>query len=432
MALTKEGARELTATLKEIRATEASVLDPIYKYLRGTQAHPFPVAEIPPEVRKFLNFSRVNVVKLVVDVLAQSLFVDGFRRDRSSENDAVWEIWQANRLDSRQHRIHRGVFTYGASYALVLPGDIDPVIRGLSPRYLTVVYGEDPDWPLYAMETVKSGDNELYRVYDEANRYNLSDENGLTFIDYQEHGMGVCPIVRYMNVDDPDEDIVGEIAPLMALQDQIDLTTFGLMVAQHYGAFKQRYIIGWLAETEEAKLKASASRLLTFDDPEVKLGEFAQTDLEGYLKSREATLQHLAIISQTPPHNLLGQMINLSAEALAAAESGHRRKINERETMLGESHEQTLNLAGSLKGIDVDRSAQVRWRDTEARALSSTVDALGKMAQMLGIPPQELWERIPNVTDQDIARWKAAAAEADSLGALTRVLDEQGAQLEGF
>jgi hypothetical protein len=41
----------------------------------------------------------------------------------------------------------------------------------------------------------------------------------------------------------------GQVAPLMPIQDQIDLTTFGLLVAQWYGAFKQRWAIGWAPRT---------------------------------------------------------------------------------------------------------------------------------------------------------------------------------------
>jgi hypothetical protein len=74
-----------------------------------------------------------------------------------------------------------------------------------------------------------------------------------------------------------------------------------------------------------------------------------------------------------------------------------------------------------------DTSAQVVWRDTEARSLAATVDALGKLTQMLGVPPQSLWERIPGVTQQDVEAWKAQAATADPLGQLTQLLDAQAA-----
>lgn len=69
------------------------------------------------------------------------------------------------------------------------------------------------------------------------------------------------------------------------------------------------------------------------------------------------------------------------------------------------------------------------WRDTEARSLSTTVDALGKLAQMLNVPVEELWERVPGVTKTDVDRWRKAAErarrDADAMEQLNRMLDRQ-------
>jgi hypothetical protein len=56
------------------------------------------------------------------------------------------------------------------------------------------------------------------------------------------------------------------------------------------------------------------------------------------------------------------------------------------------------------------------------------VDALGKAAQMLGIPPRGLWHRIPGVTDQELASWESMAAEADALGQLASMFERQLAE----
>ena len=48
-----------------------------------------------------------------------------------------------------------------------------------------------------------------------------------------------------------------------------------------------------------------------------------------------------------------------------------------------------------------------------------------KLAQMLQIPVEELWEKVPGVTQQDVDRWKAARAQGDSLTALGALLDRQ-------
>src|SRR5262249_47142927 len=176
---------------------------------------------------------------------------------------------------------------------------------------------------------------------------------------------GVVHGTRYLDEGDLDEDdevdsalgddIAGpnaptrwQISPLMTIQDQIDVTTFELHVAQWYSGFRQRWITGWLAESEQQRLKAGAGQLWTFENPEDgagKIGEFGQPAPDAYIKSRKPSLRHAATLSQTPVHELLGELVNLSAEALAAAEAGHERKVDERKTLLGESHEQTLRLA---------------------------------------------------------------------------------------
>ena len=136
----------------------------------------------------------------------------------------------------------------------------------------------------------------------------------------------------------------------------------------------------------------------------------------------------LAAVAQISPHAMLGDLVNLSADALAAAEATTQRKANEYETLFGEAWEQVLRLAAAAAGdteAAADESAQVRWRDTEARSFAATVDALGKMVQMLGVPPEAAWERIPGVTAQDVEAWKALRASADVFGALVGDLNRQ-------
>jgi len=132
----------------------------------------------------------------------------------------------------------------------------------------------------------------------------------------------------------------------------------------------------------------------------------------------------MGVVSQVPPHNLIGQMVNLSAEALVAAEVGANRKKDDRETSIGESHEQALWLVGKQMGLTLSQGAQVRWRETEARSLAQTVDALGKMVQMLGVPAEATWEKIPGVTKQDADEWRTLRA-SDALEGLFAGMERQ-------
>lgn len=451
MPFNAKQARDAADELYRLRQEELPALNLIRRYWKGRQKLPalIPTAVNGEEIRIMARASRVNVMPLVVNSLVQSTFVDGFRVGRDENNAAGWNAWQANKMDARQTALHRATAAYGAAYVIVLPGDPLPVIRPVSPRNLTAAYGEDPDWPMLALQPL--GRN-LWRLFDETHTYYLKRTNleDWEFVESRVHGFEVgAPIVRFLDEEDLDADdevapddsfgergsvkllTRGQIGPLAPLQDQLDLTTFDLQISQHYGAFKQRYIIGWVAEDERDAVKTAASQFVTIDADaqEVKVGEWAQTELEGYLKSRDQTLNHVVSLAQLPPHELSGdaRLVNLSAEALAAAEASKDRKVGERKTIWGESHEQTFWAVGRYTGEAVPDDAQVSWRETSARSFAATVDGLGKLSQMLGIPPQELWERVPGATKQDVDRWKAAYSSGNAFEDLARILDRQAA-----
>jgi hypothetical protein len=446
LALSENEVLDTAKTLLKLREQEQPRLQKISAYMRGEASSVYVPKGARQEYRWLIKRAKVNVLPLVVTVVAQALYVDGYRPAGSDENTQAWKSWQANRMDARQHGLHRTALKYGVGYTVVMPGKPVPVISPKSPLRMTAFYRDpvDDEWPEYAVEetflnTLK-GRIRSVLLYDDNFRYRLEGEaksgGKLRLVaPPEEHGLGVCPVVRYTNGDDLDGDdcIRGEVEPLIEMQDQLNATTFNLLMAQQYAAFRQRWVTGMAPPLDEngspmEPFNASVSRLWVAEDADTKFGEFGQTSLDGYLSSAEATVRHIATVSQTPPHHLLGQMANLSAEALAAAESGLQRKISERKSSFGESHEQTLRLAAlaakDRKGWE-DVHAQIVWRDTEARALASTVDALGKLAQMLQVPPQELWERIPGVTQTDVQRWKKTAERADPREQLNQIIDRQ-------
>jgi hypothetical protein len=227
------------------------------------------------------------------------------------------------------------------------------------------------------------------------------------------------PVVTFSDTEDLDDRGRGCVEPFFPLQDQINITTFGLLVAQHYGAFRQRWVIGWMAESEQQALKASAARLLQFEDSpgDVQVGEFAQTDLRGYIESREASIRHLATVSQTPVHELMGQFVNLSAEALEAARASHSAVIEECRTVAGESWETVLNLAAEMMGLAVDPQAEIVWRDTRVRSLQEAISAWATAVEKLGIPAEEVLSELP-VPRWKAERWRVAMEEQDAMAGL--------------
>lgn len=426
--------RDRARQLVNQRSNGMERLEMIYRYLRDDpedrRLGGIP-AGAPADVIRLARISRVNLLKFVVNTRVQSMYVDGFQTPDSAENVAAWEIWQRNGLDARQIGIHRAALAYGASYTTVLPGTSVPVIRGYSPRQLTAWYADEgDDFPVEAIVKRRGG----WRYIDDTHvvDFTVGAGNTWTKVRTAEHGARyegekVCPVVRYRDTIDLDDPVRGIVEPFIPLQDQVNITSFGLQVAQHYGAFRQRYIIGWLAASEQAALKMGASRLMTFeDDPEqIKVGEFGQTELRGYIESREASIRHLATVSQTPVHELLGQMINLSAEALEAARASHHAAGEENRTTMGESHELTLNLAAEMHGGTPNPEAAVVWRDTRIRSLREAAEGLGALAEKLGVPPRGLWHLIPNVPRHVLKRWEEMAERPSDIEEMTKLFERQ-------
>lgn len=451
MPLSEDAARAVVVQLLKMREAEKARLDRIYSYVRNKTCNIYVPRSATQEYRQLVDMARVNVLPLVPAAFAQNLAVEGYRPHRASENADAWRTWQANRMDARQAGIYRSSLTYGTSYATVLPGRPQPVIRPFSPRSMTAAY-EDPindEWPIYGLAVTDERDArakpiQRMRLYDDTTIYEFEgspDAAAPTFLGSKTHDLGICPIVRWCSEYDLDDGSLGEVEPLLPLQDQLFQTTFGLLMAQQFAAFRQRWATGMaIAEDEHGRavepFNAAVNRVWQNESPDGKFGDFAETNLSGYLESRKSTLQIIASLTQLPPHTLVisDGIANISAEALAAIEAGMRRKGGEQKTTFGESDEQMLRLcakaAGDPRGWE-DDSAQVVWRDTESRSLAQVADALGKMATMLAVPPRALWERIPGVTDQDIGRWERIAEEDGGLATLTQLMQQENSAQRG-
>lgn len=341
-----------------------------------------------------------------------------------------WSVWQANRMDARQAEIYRPALTYGVSYVCVVPGPDGPVFRPRSPRAVMTLY-EDPNidqWPQYALETwVDTTDGKPTRkgyFFDDTWTYHLNlgpvlptmasetDQhmrNSLYPITIDEdvevapHNAEVCPVVRYINSRDADDMIVGEIEPLIPLQRAINEINMCRLVAARWGAFPQKVITGWSGSPQEV-LKASARRVWTFDDDNVKATVLQAASMANYNEILEEMLEHLAMVAQISPSQVTGKIVNVSADALAAAEANQQRKLTDKRNSFGESHEQLLTLAAKLNGDKAgskDAESEIVWRDTEARSWAAIVDGITKLAAA-GVPIEYLLPMLPNMTQQQV------------------------------
>lgn len=450
--LSRQAATELVKDrLFPLYLKEKERLDHIDSWYRWQQEDIRLPRRATPELKTLGSLSKTPWLGLVVSSVSQCMYVDGYRStldpDRP-ENTGPWRTWQANGFDQRQVAVHRGALAYGYSFVKVMPG-IDhegkrSVLRGVSPRKMFCVYAEpaEDDWPMYGIQVAAAPQGDyLVQLIDEEHIYYIemdSTSSKLRFISYETHGAGVCPIVRYTNQLDLDGRCDGEVEPFIPAASRINKTAFDRLVTQHFSSWKIRTVAGMAQpDTEEEsnrqKLKLRQEDLLVAEDPDTKFGTLDETPLPGFIEAWRSDIEALAAVSQTPTHTLTGQLVNLSAEALAASRASMTQKVAERQKSFGRSHAQMLRLSAQLEGNDGDAQdvmSRVTWQDMEIRSIAQAVDALGKAAQMLNVPVKALWARIPGVEKADVDEWVKMAEEADPIMQMTNTLMAQGKAVE--
>lgn len=408
-------------------------------YLNGIHTLPKIPTFATAEIIELRRRAVLNLIGLLVSIPAQVSFVDGFRRE-GEPFPKEWSAWLRNNMAAKQTSIYRAALTYGAAYvAMEELGKGKPKYALLSTKD-TVAYYTDPvndQYPVYAL-TIRSHPRDektpgriVYYDAEQIVHYNYGKDGVFTIAEngVQPHKLGHCPVVRYVcNLDD-EGTVRGVIEPAVPVQDRVNQTAFDLLVTQTFSSFKVRYAAGLVGEpvlNEDGTFKLDAdgrqmykpipvsqARMLTTDDPQAKFGTLDETPLDGFISALEASIKQFAVIGQLPPHSLLGNMSNLSAETLVAAMAQTMRFAHVLKTTWGASHQSLLRLTAIDMQLgekaEEDYTSEVRWRDMSDNTLAGVIDGLGKAATMLGIPGRALWGRVPGATTQEVKEWEALA-----------------------
>lgn len=418
--LTDAEARALALSCEKSARVEWARLNRFTRYVRGDQKLPWLPDGTQTEYAEVARKSASNWLSLVVRSTSQGLYVAGY--GDTSEESVVWvDGWQANGMDARQHALFDALLSHGYAFLLIMPVVGGVWMRPEAASNMWAHYDEPQDeWPTHALRSVAKG---VWEFYDEEGRWTFRGKDIKTAtVEVLEHGLGRCPVVKVQRSIDLLGTPMGEVEPVIPIQDRIVDATFNLQMVAKYGAFPQRWMAGVnlgqpltdddgnvLVDADGnpifPTIKAYVDSIIAAADPDTKFGQFTAADLGGFIEALEAHIRHLAAITQTPPHYLLGSLVNLSAEALAAAEAGLQRKIAGIREVVGEGIEQALRLAAAILGDEEaagDMTSQVRWQDVESRSLAQTSDALLKLSQ-LGVPRRKLFAMIPGWTDTDAA-----------------------------
>jgi hypothetical protein len=185
-------------------------------------------------------------------------------------------------------------------------------------------------------------------------------------------------------------------------------------------AYRQRWAKGVAMEDDKGNpIEAfipGADLLWAVEDDGAQFGDFQQSDLSGILSAVDADVSHLAAVSRTPPHYLIGKIVNASGDALKAAETGLVSKIGDRQTETGESWEQNIRIAALYQGRQIGADAEVIWADAESRSMLEVAAAAVQRAAA-GVPWRQRMVDM-GYTPQEIARMETERAQDALLGAL--------------
>ena len=424
-------------------------------YYRGEPGKlPWLPEQARQEFSRLLALTKSNYCGLVVDSMVERMQVEGFRiGDSADADEATWAIWQANNLDSGSDQVLLESAIGGSSYLLVAPNPDRtdrPHIYAEHPTQAIVAYEPgtgrrvraaglkvwSDDWTGHTLATLYLPDV-IYKF--RTNRHPVGGDAVEPRWEPRRvpgeswpapNVLGAVPLVEVANNPRMLTGGVSELADVIAVQDRICKTIADRLMTQDFGAFPQKWAIGFPdadAQGNPTRIDVGRNRMVTSDIAETKFGQFESAPLDPYSAAKREDVKDIASRTRTPAQYLLGEMSNISGEVLKASESGLVSKVRQRHRTSGEGLEDAVRLARRAAGIGGgDEAAETIWRNPEFRTEGELVDALTKMST-LNVPDEALWERW-GATQVEIKRWKSMRLEQDALdpiGALTRLAGQQ-------
>jgi hypothetical protein len=392
---------------------------------------------------KLSRLAITNMLPPVVDVVASKLRVEGFRFSASptSTDTEAWDLFTRNHLDADQHLVHVGALSTGQTTAIVWADSGGRATVSIEdPEQTIVMYEAGSRRKRVAGLKRWCGDDEhvwatlytpkfvyKFRSIQKHGDMNTGEADPRSVWEAREvlgeawplpNPLGevsmvearVNPELKPSRFGGGEPEFEKQINP----QRRMNATTLAMLLTMERQSFRQRWIIGWEPPTNSdgtpdkyALLKASAANIWNFGDETVKVGEFAQADFRPFIDVNLTHVKEIASTSSTPPYAfLIGDMVNVAADALARIEGNHTAKVLRHATTLGSDfYREVMRLAFKVennpKALD---PATVVWADITERTATEQAN-LAKTAKDLGAPDQAVFAMFPDVDQQEAARW---------------------------
>jgi hypothetical protein len=398
---------------------------------------------VPPEMRKLL--AHVGYPRLYVDALSARLELEGFRLGGAEESDEeLWDWFLANDLDVESILGHTDALVHGQSYVTVsMP---DPKIDLHVPQDIPIIRVESPN-SLYAEidPRTRQVTGAIRAIYDKegnevisATLYTPNDttrwdkvENEWSQISLVNHGLEMVPVVPIPNRTRL-SDLYGtsEISPeLRSVTDAAARVLMNMQGAAELMAVPQRLLFGVKPgelgvdpNTGQTLFDSYLARILSFEDPEGKVGQFAAAELRNFTEALDALDKKAAAYTGLPPQYLSTQSDQpSSAEAIKASESRLVKHAERKAKIFGGAWEQVMRVAYKvMKGGDIpDEYFRMEsiWRDPSTPTYAAKADAASKLYnQGTGVIPKKRARKDMGYSEAEITEMEQWDEEENPLG----------------
>lgn len=416
MALTADQARDLIAEelIKPARAHWGALAE-WEQRRRGNQVKAWMPAGVDGEYRDTMRKARGPWLQFAAEVYAQAISVAG------GANEETWRRgWLDTGMDARQQALVQDACENGASYLLTAPAEDGGVFMRHLKAARTFHTLEDPwdDVPQYVLTQVRgtplrkaAHTDDIHRLFDAEAIYDirgpLDHPDSVTIT---PHGLGANPVsIVHTGFTDAEDRPVSPVEIGRGAYLRLVDAGFMLLMVGRYGAFPQKWQAGGVLATDDngnALIRPSVDSLLHNPDYETKFGAFAPADIEKAVAAVDAQFEQMAAILQIPPHYMLGKVVNLSSDALAASEAGFQRKTGRIRASMALGLNRGLSNAAALLGTDAEEFGPMQpldWLDIATTSLAAGADAATKLISV-GADRQQAFRLVPTWSREDAAR----------------------------
>lgn len=379
--------------------------------------------------------AQTNYISLVLKAVTQRM---NYRelKVRGEKDDEAERFWRHNNMDYQSTVAIHEAAKFGETYAMVSPPDPDddsemPVVTIEDPRFCIVEH--DPINPMKSIAGLKVYHDDVMGVFvailflpdaihvahGPQDFFETSFEHKLAEI--ERHGLSATKNFDWVAVHDNDLDEIPLVHGVwnpatgfaecedgaFAIQNRINHTMLDRLVITKSQAYRQRMVSGARMKHDSKSGKQPAwdpgsDVVWVTENPEARVWDLEQADIQQLLEAIRDDIGDLAALTQTPVTYLTNRMVNVSGDALHAAQSSHSAKVKERMRSMGWFFERIHRLGFRYRDDDEradELDFKVMWNDPEVRTMAEQADLAAKFFQA-GIPLRLILETLGYAPDE--------------------------------